>query len=108
MAVNYRGISIGSNMSRILAKMILNRFKDAYEAHLGENQFGFRSNKSTSDAMKSVIEKHGGTLVAVCIDLTAAYDHIPRGFLFRVLQIRTGTSHLIAILQKSTRALWQV
>ena len=103
VAANYRGISIGANMSRILAKIILTRLKDAYEAHLGENQFGFRSNRSTNDAifiMKSVIEKHGGTLVAVYIDLTAAYDHIPRDFLFRVLQIRTGASHLIAILQK--------
>ena len=103
VAANYRGISIGANMSRILAKIIMTRLKDAYEIHLGENQFGFRSNKSTSDAifiMKSVIEKHGGTLVAVYIDLTAAYDHIPRDFLFRVLQIRTGASHLIAILRK--------
>ena len=51
VAANYRGISIGANMSRILAKIILNRFKAAYETHLGENQFGFRSNKSTSDAI---------------------------------------------------------
>ena len=76
---------------------------EAYETHLGEQQFRFRRNKSTGDAifiMKSVIEKHGGTLVAVYIDLTAAYDHIPRDFLFRVLEIRTGASHLIAILRK--------
>ena len=50
--------------------------------------------------MKSVIEKHRGTLVALHIELTAAYDHIPRDFLFRVLQLRTGASHLIAILRK--------
>ena len=103
VGANYRGISIGANMSRILAKIILARMKEAYETHLGERQFGFRRNKSTSDAifiMKSVVQKHGGTLVAVYIDLTAAYDHIPRDFLFRVLQIRTGASHLIAILRK--------
>ena len=34
------------------------------------------------------------------IDLTAAYDHVPRDFLFRVLELRTGAKHLIAILQK--------
>ena len=103
VASNYRGISIGANMSRILAKIILARMKEAYESHLGEHQFGFRRNKSTSDAifiMKSAIEKHGGTLVAVYIDLTAAYDHVPRDFLFRVLQLRTGATHLIAILRK--------
>ena len=65
VASNYRGISIGANMSRILAKIILARMKEAYETHLGEQQFGFRRNKSTSDAifiMKSAIEKHSGTL----------------------------------------------
>ena len=39
-------------------------------------------------------------MVAVYIDLTVAYDHTPRDFLFRLLKIRTGTSHLIAILRK--------
>ena len=102
-ASNYRGISIGANMSRILAKIILARFNEAYEKHLGESQFGFRSKKSTSDAMfvvNSIVEKHGGPLIAVYIDLTAAYDHIPRDFLFRVLELRTGAYHLVAILRK--------
>ena len=56
---NYRGISISANMSRILAKVILNRLKDACENHLGETQFWFRKNRSTGDAIfvpKSVIE----------------------------------------------------
>ena len=47
-----------------------------------------------------MIEKYGGRLIAVYVYLTAAYDHIPRDFLFRVLKMRTGASHLVAILQK--------
>ena len=47
-----------------------------------------------------MIEQYGGRLIAVYIDLTAAYDHIPRDFLFRVLKMRTGASHLVARLQK--------
>ena len=50
--------------------------------------------------MKMVTEKVGGTVIAVYIDLTAAYDHISRDFLFRVLNIRTGAKHLVAILKK--------
>ena len=50
--------------------------------------------------MKNITEKYGGTLIAVYVDLTAAYDHVPREFLFRILQIRTGANHLIAILKK--------
>ena len=103
LAVNYRGISIGANMSRILAKLIMDRLKSAYETHIGKEQFGFRQNRSTSDAIfitKMVIEKCQGTLIAVYIDLTAAYNHVPRDLLFKVLTMRTGATHLIAILKK--------
>ena len=103
VAANYRGLSIGANMSRILAKVIVSRLKTAYESHISDAQYGFRQNRSTSDGIfvvKTVIEKYGGTLIAVYIDLTAAYDHIPRDFLFRVLKIRTGATHLVNILQK--------
>ena len=34
----------------------------------------------------------------VYIDLTAVYDHIPRDFLFHVLNLWTGTAHIVAIL----------
>ena len=90
VAANYRGLSIGANMSRILAKIIISRMKVAYETHISETQYGFRQNRSTSDGIfivKTVIEKYGGRLIAVYIDLTAAYDHISRDFLFRVLKM---------------------
>ena len=90
-------------MSRILAKIILGRLKTAYENHLGESQFGFRKNKSTSDAifiLKTLVEKYGDPLVVVYVVLTAAYDHIPRDFLFRVISLRTGATHLVEILKK--------
>ena len=51
LASNYRGISIGANMSRILAKWIMERLKKAYEIHIGKDQYGFRQNRSTSDAI---------------------------------------------------------
>ena len=53
--------------------------------------------------LKSVIDKYNDTLIAVYIDLTAAYDHMPRNFPFKVLDLRTGASHLIAILYKMCR-----
>ena len=70
---------------------------------MSNEQFGFRQNRSTSDGIfivKTVIEKYGGTIIAVYIDLTAAYDHIPREFLFHMLTLRTGAAHLCAILKK--------
>ena len=80
-------------MSRILSKIIIERLKAAYESNINNAQFGFRKNRSTIDGifiMKNVIDKYSGPFVAVYIDLTAAYDHIPRDFLFKVLEIRTG------------------
>ena len=49
--------------------------------------------------MKNVIDKYKDPFVAVYVDLTAAYDHIPRDFLFRVLEIRTGATLLLDILR---------
>ena len=52
-----------------------------YKQNISEAQFGFRKSRSSCDAIfitKNVINKHAGPLVLVFIDLTAAYDHIPR------------------------------
>ena len=97
------GLSISTNMSRILLKIIMKRLKEAYETNISDSQFGLRRNRSTTDAifvLKTVIDKNKESLIAVYIDLTAAYNHIPRNFLFKVLDLRTGASHLIAILYK--------
>ena len=90
-------------MSRIVAKIIMNRFKKAYEENIGKEQYGFRKNRSTTDGifiLRSITQKYAGRIIAVYIDLTAAYDHIPRNLLFLILNIRTGAKHLTAILKK--------
>ena len=73
----------------------------AYEKQISDAQYGFRKNRSTTDGifvMKNIIKKHSGTLIAIYIDLTAAYDHIPRDLVFKVLRARTGATYLINIL----------
>ena len=103
IAKNYRGLSIGTNMSRILAKIIMKRSKEAYETNISDYQFGFRRNRSTTDeifVLKTMIDKNKVSLIAVYIDLTAAYDHIPRNILFKVVDLMTVAPHLIAILYK--------
>ena len=90
-------------MSKIVPRIILNRLQKTYELNISEAQFGFRKGRSTCDAIfivKNVIQKHAGPLVLVFIDLTAAYDHIPREFLFRVLEFRPGAKILTYILRK--------
>ena len=102
LASNYRGISIGTNMGRVQCKIIIERLKDAYESNISDCQFGFQTNRSTTDGifiLKNVIDKYGKVFIAVYVDLTAATDHIPRDFLFKVLEFRTGASFLVHILK---------
>ena len=103
LAENYRALSIGSNLSKLIPRIILNRLHVTYEHNISEAQFGFRKGRSTCDAIfiiKNVIQKHTGPLVLIFVDLTAAYDHIPREFLFRVVEFRTGAKILVYILRK--------
>ena len=66
------------------------------------NQFGFRRNHSTTDAIFIVREAIRSTKnpIHLCmIDLRAAYDHIDRNMLFKVLAIRTKAPLLTSILK---------
>ena len=74
LAENYRALSVGSNLSKLIPRIILNRLLDTYEHNISEAQFGFRKGRSTGDAifiLKNIIQKHTGPLVLVFVDLTA-------------------------------------
>ena len=47
----YRGISVGSTLCKVAAKIYLTRFNDFYAASILESQFGFRTNRGTDDAL---------------------------------------------------------
>ena len=99
---NYRAISIMSTVSKLLPKIILQRLRDSYEILLMENQFGFRKNRSTTDAIfitREAIKSTASPLFLCMIDLKAAYDHIDRNLLFSVLEIRTKSSKITSILR---------
>ena len=51
LAENYRALSIGSNLSKLVPRIILNRLQDTYEHNISEAQFGFRKGRSTCDAI---------------------------------------------------------
>ena len=102
IAKNYRSIFIMSTLSRLLPKIIIERLRNTYETLIMKNQFGFRKNKSTTDAIFIVRESIRSTknpLHLCMIDLRAAYDHIDRNMLFSVLAIRTKAPKLTAILK---------
>ena len=90
-AANYRGLSIMSTCSKIIIAVIISRIRSTYERIISNFQYGFRSNRSTTDGifiLQNAITLSDQPLFICFIDLKAAYDWINRDMLFRILDIR--------------------
>ncbi|KXJ08925.1 hypothetical protein AC249_AIPGENE15244 [Exaiptasia diaphana] len=77
LASNYRALSVGSNISKILSRIIVTRLKECYEENISNAQFGFRQDRSTTDGvfiMPQLLKNTEGSIIALYIDLTAAFD----------------------------------
>ena len=86
-AANYRGLSIISTCSKILIAIVISRIRSAYENIISNCQFGFRSNRSTTDAifiLQNSINISSDPLFLCFIDLKAEYDWINREMLFKI------------------------
>ena len=90
----YRGIQVGSALCKIMVAIILNRLKQWYNLQLSDQQQGFRQGRGTTDAifiLKSVqqICKKGKTkMYTLFIDLTAAFYHVNRKWMFQSISQR--------------------
>lgn len=81
---NYRPISILPSLSKILERIINSRIIKYLEANdlLSENQFGFRTGKSTSDAVHELVDHlvrnidAGKKTVGIFVDLAKAFDTV--------------------------------
>ena len=104
----YRGISIGSILSKVGMNIILQRISSFYESQLKLSQFGFRKGVGCSDGIYVIKQLHEIASLSqrelfVCyIDLTAAFDHVDRKLLFKTVKNRlppNSTNANIAILE---------
>ena len=101
-ACNYRGLSIMSTCSKIVISVIISRVRNTYERIISNCQYGFRSNRSTTDAiyiLQNAIKLTSDPLYVCFIKLKAAYDWIDRDMLFRVLEIRLNSPFLVKLLK---------
>ena len=81
---NYRPISVLSQFSKILENLFYERLKTYIDKHvlLSDNQYGFRSNRSTSLALLELVEKitksidDGKYTIGIFIDIKKAFDTI--------------------------------
>lgn len=82
--INYRPISVISNVAKIFEKIIKIRFTNFFKKYeiISENQFGFQQNKSTEDAIatltryiyKALDEKTPS--LCIFVDLAKAFDTV--------------------------------
>lgn len=91
---NYRGISVSSTQLKVLCMIILSRISDWYDDNLLEGQYGFRPKRGCQDAiycLKRVqqisYEKNEDLFVGFA-DLKAAFDWVPRDWMFTSIKIR--------------------
>ena len=112
----YRGISIGSIVVKVVMNIILARLSPFYESQLLTTQFGFRSGKGCNDGiyackqLQEIAYRSNRKLYTCYVDLSSAYDHINRNFLFSTIRNRIPQSEhtdcidLIEQLYKSTKS----
>ena len=106
---NWRPIAILSITYKIFARVIFNRIRSDLDAHQSEEQFGFRKNRSTSDALivaESIISKSlefNEDLWLVSVDLRKAFDRVEQAALFKSLHAQglpLGYSKIIRSIYK--------
>ncbi|HCF9438095.1 TPA: reverse transcriptase family protein, partial [Pseudomonas aeruginosa] len=89
---NYRTISLISHGCKILTRIIYRRMEKLVEADLGEDQFGFRRNVGTREAiltLRLILEdrlRKGKPTFLAFVDLEKAFDNVDWNKLFQVLK----------------------
>ncbi|XP_066926666.1 group II intron-encoded protein LtrA-like [Clytia hemisphaerica] len=105
----YRGISIGSTVCKLLINLILDRLRPWYELQLSDEQNGFRKDRGTTEGIytikriQQITDRKRQPLFLLFADLMAAFDHIPRDWLFESIRLRFDnrqSTPLFDILEK--------
>lgn len=106
LLTNYRPISLINNFAKLFEKCLKTRLVDFLEKEsiFYKNQFGFRKNKSTEDAVFEVVNEIITTIgskikcLALYLDLTKAFDTVSHTILYERLKevgVRGGPLQLL-------------
>jgi hypothetical protein len=101
---NHRPISLLSVPGKVYASVVLHRFSKQVDSQLLEGQCAFRKSSGLGDAatiLRSVMDKSvqgKQPLCLACVDLSKAFDKIPRQALWRVLSAHGADSKVVELL----------
>ena len=98
-------LSIIITCSKIISAMILSRIRNAYDRIIMNCQFGFRANRSTTDAiffLQNSINMSSQPLFLCFKDCKAVYDWINRDVFFKILEMRLQSQVIQSILHRNT------
>ena len=110
----YRGLQVGSSLCKIMVIIIIDRLKSWYDEQLLDQQQGFRSGRGTADGIyitkriQQITDKMKKPVYVLFVDLSAAFDHIVRPWLFKSvyqrfpLDVDTTIIQLLDALYKYT------
>lgn len=105
----YRGIQIGSTFCKVLVIIILERIRTWYEKQISDHQQGFRQGRGTTDGIylvkriQQLSYRSKKPIFVLFVDLSAAFDHINRKWLFKSIYQRLATKEsekLFKLLEK--------
>lgn len=105
----YRGLQIGSSLCKILVIIIMTRLQSWYESQLTDQQQGFRRDRGTTDGVfvakrvQQVTRAMKKPVFLLFVDLSAAFDHVERSWLFATIKKRldpNADKSLITLLEK--------
>jgi hypothetical protein len=89
---NYRGISLLPTTYKILSNILLSRLTPYAEEIIGDDQCGFRRNRSTTDHTFCICQylrekkrKYNEAVHQLFIDFKKSYDSVSRKVLYNVL-----------------------
>ena len=102
---NWRGIALLEVVGKVVARVIQARLQKVAEEELPESQCGFREGRGCSDmifTVRQLVEKtieHHSKQFLIFVDLTKAYDTVPREALWCALQKLGVPKTIIDIIQ---------
>ncbi|XP_073671663.1 uncharacterized protein [Paramisgurnus dabryanus] len=102
---NWRGITLLSIPSKILAKVIISRLSSAVDSTLRKEQAGFRKGRSCTEqifALRNIIEQSAELqrqLYVNFIDFEKAFDSVHRDSLWHILRAYGIPKHLVKLIK---------